>query len=104
MDTGCTITMSIGLKARAQQSPMTSESALVEQAGPPGNDNAILLGYVVPLQQPGEVPEVDDSRSWAKVVAFSSCCFQGLVFTLAAFVIARHYGHIHILHGIPDIM
>merc|ERR1719272_195790 len=97
------------MHAIAQQSPMAVASAILEQRSSPENNDGILVGTVIPLQQPDEVAGgVQGGRSWAK----ACFCFSGLLFAFAALAVviylaltpSSHYDIHHFLHRFSHFM
>lgn len=93
------------MHSMSQQSPMAIASAIMERAhSSPETDNGILVGTVIPLQPDEAAGGVEGGRSWAKAVASVCFCFSGLFFAFAALAVVRHYGHLHLLHRVPDFL
>merc|ERR1740121_1840882 len=64
----------------------------------------VVVGSVVPLPRP-PVDFIDgrDATRCPKAVAFVLCCLSGLLFTVAAVIVVKHNGHVHMPKHFPGL-
>merc|ERR1740129_1682787 len=64
----------------------------------------VVVGSVVPLPRP-PVDFIDgrDAARCPKAVAFVLCCLSGLLFTVAAVIVVKHDGHVHMPKHFPGL-